>query len=136
MPRYCPAKPALGCGPPLAPASGVAVCVRRTSLLWLLVLAFGCTSPASPTEVSPGGGGGASGITASIVDLTNAERGKVGIPAVRVSSRLMQAAQLHADQMARFQRMEHELSGAQYPRPVDRLAAVSYRWSAYGENIA
>ena len=48
----------------------------------------------------------------------------------------MQAAQLHADQMARAGRLEHVLSGGQYPRPEDRLAAAGYQWSAYAENIA
>ena len=55
---------------------------------------------------------------------------------LRADSRLMQAAQLHADQMARLGRLEHVLSGAQYPRPEDRLAAAGYQWSAYAENIA
>jgi len=109
-------------------------CVRRGALVWLLVLASGCASPASPTEVAAGGG--ANGITGSIVDLTNSERSNAGIGPLRVSAQLMQAAQIQADQMVRLGRMEHELSGAQYPKPADRLAAVGYNWQTYGENIA
>jgi len=123
-------------GPPLALIRPMASHARRSSVGWvLLVLATGCATPASPTEM-PSPGGSASGITGAIVDLTNAQRSSAGLPQFRVSAQLMQAAQLHADQMARLQRMEHELSGAQYPRPADRLAAVAYRWSTYGENIA
>jgi uncharacterized protein YkwD len=104
----------------------------------LLVLASACATPASPTEVAeaPAAGGGASAIANTLVQLTNAERSNAGLAALRASSRLMEAAQLHADQMARLGRLEHVLSGAQYPRPEDRLAAAGYQWSSYAENIA
>ncbi len=32
--------------------------------------------------------------------------------------------------------MDHVLPGVPYPSPPDRLAAVNYTWSAYGENVA
>src|SRR5262245_46316404 len=107
-------------------------------VVWLLVLASACATPASPTEVAepPAAGGGSSAIASTIVQMTNAERSKAGLPTLRASSRLTQAAQLHADQMARLGRLEHVLSGAQYPRPEDRLAAAGYQWSSYAENIA
>ena len=111
-------------------------CVRRTVFVWLLVLGAGCASPASPTEASPAGSTSGGGLASAIVDLTNAERSNASVATLRVSAQLMQAAQLQADQMARLQRMEHEISGAQYPKPADRLAAVGYRWGTYGENIA
>jgi uncharacterized protein YkwD len=105
---------------------------------WLLVAASACATPASPTEVadSSDAGGGASAITSTLVQMTNAERSNAGLPTLRTSSRLMDAAQLHADQMARLGRLEHVLSGAQYPKPEDRLAAAGYQWSSYAENIA
>ena len=110
---------------------------RRVSLVCLLVLAAGCASPASPTEATPDASDASgSGTTGSIVQLTNAERANVGLAPLRVSTQLMQAAQIQADQMARLGRLEHELSGAKYPTPSDRLAAVGYRWQTYGENIA
>jgi len=110
---------------------------RRISLVWLLVLAVGCASPATPTEASPEASDGAGGgMTGSIVQLTNAERSKAGMAPLRASMTLMQAAQIQAEQMARLGRLEHELSGAKYPTPSDRLAAVGYRWQTYGENIA
>lgn len=111
---------------------------RPAPVIWLLVVASACASPASPTEMpeEPVAGGGASGVASTIVQLTNAERSNAGLPALRANSRLNEAAQLHADQMARSGRLAHELSGAPYPRPEDRLAAAGYRWSAYAENIA
>jgi uncharacterized protein YkwD len=48
----------------------------------------------------------------------------------------MQAAQLHAEQMARVGRLDHVLGDAPHPRPEDRLAAVQYRWQAWAENVA
>lgn len=111
---------------------------RRTPIAWLLVLATACASPASPTEAAEElpPGGGASAVATTLVQLTNSERANAGLPELRSSSRLTEAAQLHADQMARLGRLEHVLSGAQYPRPEDRLAAASYQWSSYAENIA
>ena len=106
--------------------------------MWLLVLASACATPASPTEVadSPAAGGGSSDVANTLVQQTNAERSNAGLPSLRVSGRLNEAAQLQADQMVRMGRLEHVLSGAQYPRPEDRLAAVGYQWSSYAENIA
>jgi uncharacterized protein YkwD len=126
-----------GSGVPLAPDDVMALSARRVSLVWLFVLVVGCASPASPTEASPeAGDGSSSGITGSIVQLTNVERSKAGIAPFRMNPLLMQAAQIQAEQMARLGRLEHELSGAKYPTPSDRLAAVRYRWGSYGENIA
>ena len=111
---------------------------RCAPVLWLLVLASACATPASPTEVpeSPAPETASSDRANSIVQQTNAERARAGATSLRSSSRLMQAAQLHAEQMARLGRLEHVLSGAQYPRPEDRLAAAGYQWSSYAENIA
>jgi len=124
-------------GLPLARQGNVVLSTRRFSLVWLLVLVWGCASPASPTEAAPDAADAAGGgITGSIVQLTNAERANAGLSALRVNTKLMQAAQIQADQMAQLGRLEHELSGAKYPTPSDRLAAVGYRWQTYGENIA
>ena len=108
------------------------------TVVWLLVLASACATPASPTEVpeSPAAETAPSNLANSIVQLTNTERANAGAPALRAASRLMEAAQLQADQMARLGRLDHVLSGARYRRPEDRLAAAGYEWSAYAENIA
>jgi uncharacterized protein YkwD len=107
----------------------------RLLLVWLLVLASGCSSPAGPSDVeaaTPASSGAAS----DLASLTNAERRQAGLPALAVSQSLMRAAQLQADQMASVGQMAHSLPGARYPEPQDRLAAVGYRWQAYAENVA
>jgi uncharacterized protein YkwD len=72
----------------------------------------------------------------AIADLTNAERTKAGLAKVAVNSRLNTAAQLQADQLAARQLLQHEVPGAQYPMPEDRLASAGYIWQAFGENLA
>jgi uncharacterized protein YkwD len=77
-----------------------------------------------------------SSVAAEVVDLTNVERTDRGRARLRANPRLMQAAQIHAEQMARAGRMAHVLPDAAYPRTEDRLAAADYRWQTYGENVA
>jgi uncharacterized protein YkwD len=94
------------------------------------------SSPAGPSDTGAAPIAGASEMALAIVDLTNAERARQGLAALAAESRLMRAAQLHADQMVRVGRLDHVLSEATYPRPEDRLAAAGYTWRAYAENIA
>ena len=68
--------------------------------------------------------------------LTNTERNQAGLAPFTASPLLMQAAQIHADQMASLGQMAHQLPGSKYPNPQDRLAAVGYQWQAYAENVA
>jgi uncharacterized protein YkwD len=72
----------------------------------------------------------------AVIELTNNERRSAGVAALRLSAALMTAAQLHANQMAALQRMEHTLSDGPYPTPADRLTAAGYAWRSYAENIA
>jgi len=71
-----------------------------------------------------------------MVALTNVERNQAGLAPFAASPLLMQAAQIHAEQMASLGQMAHQLPGARYPSPQDRLAAVGYVWQAYAENVA
>jgi uncharacterized protein YkwD len=77
-----------------------------------------------------------SNVASDVVSLTNAERARQGRKRLRSSPQLMQAAQIHAEQMARAGRLAHDLPKARYPETKDRLAAVKYRWTAFGENVA
>jgi uncharacterized protein YkwD len=100
-----------------------------------------CSPPASPDDpqnvaLPLPGVAAPSEVTAAVVDLTNVERTRGGLAALASNARLMQAAQLHAEQMAQAGRLDHLLPNAPYPRPEDRLAAASYRWQAYAENVA
>lgn len=75
-------------------------------------------------------------VAAEVVELTNAERGVIGRERLRANARLMRAAQVHAEQMARAGQQAHVLPNAVYPRTEDRLAAAGYNWQSYGENLA
>ena len=110
---------------------------------WVLVaccLAAACTPPAStPAPASapaPAPSAPPSSTAEDIVVRTNAERSKLRLPVLARNAALMQAAQLHANQMAAFNRMAHDLPGAAYPTMDSRIAAVGYRRSYAGENVA
>jgi uncharacterized protein YkwD len=105
------------------------------------LIATACNGPTAPSDVEGVAGTGAaspglSGALAQIVELTNQERARQNLPALRAETRLSRAAQIQADQMVRHNRMDHVMPDAQYPRPEDRLAAAGYAWQAYGENLA
>jgi uncharacterized protein YkwD len=106
-------------------------------LLLLGVLA--CSNPTAPEEGGEPAGESTfptSEIGSAVVARTNEERIRAGLPGLAESARLMQAAQLHAEQMARAGRLDHVLNDAPHPRPEDRLSAVQYRWQAWAENVA
>jgi uncharacterized protein YkwD len=108
-------------------------------LVCLGVLA--CSPPASPDDpqnvaLPLPGAAAPSEVTTAVVDLTNVERTRGGLTTLTANARLMQAAQLHSEQMAQAARLDHVLPNAAYPRPEDRLTAAAYRWQAYAENVA
>jgi uncharacterized protein YkwD len=113
--------------------------ILRTSVLFF---ATACAN--LPIPVPTGGTGtgtgrtttGGSAVAADVVNYTNAARARNGLPALRSNSRLMEAARIHAEQMASYQRSEHTISGAQYPTMQSRLQAVGYDYRSAAENVA
>jgi uncharacterized protein YkwD len=93
----------------------------------------GVLATASPSRASSAA---ASEVVVDVVDLTNVERRRYERAPLRANARLMRAAQLHADQMARARQLAHVLPKAAFPRAEDRIAAAEYRWQTYGENVA
>ena len=77
-----------------------------------------------------------SAVERAIVELTNEERQKAGLSPLAVNAKLVQAAQIHAADMARLNQLEHTLPGALLPTPEDRLRFVGYSYSSWAENIA
>jgi uncharacterized protein YkwD len=71
---------------------------------------------------------------AQLLQLTNAQRRQAGLPALRLSSQLGQAAQAHAQDMARNNIFSH--TGSNGSSMVDRVKATGYSYSAIAENIA
>ncbi|OSP24963.1 hypothetical protein B7767_43010 [Streptomyces sp. 13-12-16] len=91
------------------------------------------TATPKPTASAPGPAG-ASGAVAKVVELVNAERGKVGCSPVKVNTTLTKAAQDHSEDMAASGSMSH--TGSDGSSPGDRITRAGYGWSTYGENVA
>lgn len=89
---------------------------------------------AAPEPTAPASGPAPSEAVAQVVDLVNAERGKVGCSPVKVNSTLTKAAQDHSEDMAATGTMSH--TGSDGSSPADRITRAGYSWSAYGENVA
>jgi uncharacterized protein YkwD len=111
-----------------------------TSALCFAGLSIGCAGLPLPV---PGGGssagtssGSSSDVNAEIVRFTNDARARNGLAALAPDARLMEAARLHAQQMASYQRLEHTISGARYPDMQSRLDAAGYLYANAAENIA
>ncbi|MEO0541322.1 MAG: CAP domain-containing protein, partial [Cyanobacteria bacterium P01_A01_bin.105] len=69
-----------------------------------------------------------------LLNLTNAERAAAGVPPLRLSTQLGQAAQAHAADMARHRTLSHQ--GSNGSSMVDRIEATGYDYRAIGENVA
>ncbi|MCS7047393.1 MAG: CAP domain-containing protein [Gemmataceae bacterium] len=68
-----------------------------------------------------------------LLELTNAERAKHDLPPLKVHPALLAAARDHARNMAKQQRLSHDLDGKS---PIGRLSDVKYDYQRAGENIA
>ena len=72
-------------------------------------------------------------IEKKILELTNLERKKKDLPALKPSPPLFKVAQAHSENMAKQEKMEHELDGK---NPSQRIKEAGYAASWGGENIA
>lgn len=68
-----------------------------------------------------------------LIDLTNAERRKEGLPVLKPNSTLMKVAREHAANMAKQEKMAHNLDGK---TPFQRIKAAGYMYMYAGENVA
>ena len=109
---------------------------QRLGVAMMIGVVSLCSTPAQSGAPSGTPPAVTSRVTADVVDLTNVERVRNGRASLRANARLMHAAQIQADQMARAGQLAHVLANAAYPSAGDRLAAADYRWQAYGENVA
>lgn len=71
---------------------------------------------------------------AQLLQLTNEQRRRAGLQPLRLSSKLGQAAQSHAQDMAQNNIFSH--TGSNGSTMVDRVKKVGYSYSTVGENIA
>lgn len=103
------------------------------------------TTPTSTTATPNGPHGAPPGPTApaalsndlqGMIDRTNGEREKYGVAKLSSSATLNHAAELTATQLMTSGVFAHDIPGAAYPFPTDRLKAAGYNvYSAWGENI-
>lgn len=75
-------------------------------------------------------------VAAEVIRLTNEARARNGRPALATSAKLMEAARIHAMQMAQARRADHTIPGAAYPTMQSRLDAVGYLYMQAAENVA
>jgi uncharacterized protein YkwD len=68
-----------------------------------------------------------------VIDLTNAERKKEKLNPLKPSPILFAAARKHSLNMAKQDKLEHELDGK---TPTDRMVAEGYKFMRTAENIA
>lgn len=115
--------------------------IRVSAVFFCTLLLAACANLQIPVPGSPGGTGtttttSTGSVAADIVAYTNAARARNGLSPLATNSKLMDAARIHAQQMAQFQRADHSITGAQYPTLVTRLQAVGYNYSNAAENVA
>lgn len=71
-----------------------------------------------------------------VLEETNKARAKNNLPALTLNSKLVEAARLHAKNMAAHRKMSHVLMIKDQRTVTDRVRYVHYEWSNVGENIA
>ncbi len=108
--------------------------MRHTCWL-ILLLAVGCRQMHSPRGAAPEPPPAALDTDAvqRVIDATNAERRRAGVPPLTPDPQLTAAADAHARNMARQNRMSHTLDGES---ASDRVKVAGYRYRTVGENIA
>ncbi|MFI0742149.1 CAP domain-containing protein [Streptomyces sp. NPDC021100] len=92
------------------------------------------TTKSAAKAPAPSRGDVGGSLQQQVTAIVNAERAKAGCSPVRLNSLLTQAAQGHSDDMAARNFFDH--TNPDGKGPGDRITAVGYRWSTYGENIA
>lgn len=70
---------------------------------------------------------------AKLIELTNAERKKLKLPALKPDPVLMKLARTHAATMGRLDQIGHELEGKTFSQ---RMEQAKYQASRAGENVA
>jgi uncharacterized protein YkwD len=105
------------------------------------LLIAGCAIPvgAPAASASTPAGASASRYSATegrIFDLINAQRLHQGLPALVYNAQLDRMAKIQAENMARFQKMAHNIPESQLPTLGDRARYAGYRYGRLAENVA
>jgi uncharacterized protein YkwD len=100
------------------------------------VILAACVPPAVATSPPPTTTAPTTSTATDVIARINAERSRNGLTALTMNAKLMEAARIQAVQMAKYQRLDHTISGAPYPDMKSRFVAVGYAYSAVAENVA
>ena len=119
-------------GRPL-PGGRLGTCLRFGSLALAIVLGLGHAQGALPSALPalP-----AHYLEERLLQLTNEERARHGVPAVRASAVLAQAARHHAEEMVRLRYFSHVSPTPGRGDVGDRVAMVGGTMRSVGENLA
>ncbi len=90
-------------------------------------------APSTPAPTTPGSVTG-DPLLDRVLELTNAERARAGLPALRWNAQLTQAAQAHSEDQARRNTLTHY--GPNGESPGDRIDLTGYQWRSWAENAA
>jgi uncharacterized protein YkwD len=102
--------------------------MRNWSALWFALMCFGALAPAGEKNKKFQH----TADETKIFELTNQERKKKDVPALKLNPALSKIARAHSENMARQGKMEHKLDGKDFD---DRVRDGGYRFSAIAENI-
>jgi uncharacterized protein YkwD len=91
-------------------------------------------APTAPTIAAPIRSSPEATGQQNVFIIINAHRAKYGAPALRYGGTLALAAQRHADDMARRNRLTH--IGSDGSNAGQRLTRAGFRWTSWAENIA
>jgi uncharacterized protein YkwD len=90
----------------------------------------------TPTPPPPSNSTQETAAELAIVAAVNQQRAANGLAPLTVNPKLVEAAHIHANDMAQFDVMAHDLPGAALPTLRDRANFVGYNFLSMGENIA
>jgi uncharacterized protein YkwD len=106
-------------------------------------LLVGCVVPMSGSPPASGGSRPSASSPSSfsatesrIFDLINAQRRRQGLQPLAHNPQLDRMAKIQAENMARFQKMAHNIPDASLPTLGDRARYVGYMFSRISENVA
>jgi uncharacterized protein YkwD len=105
------------------------------------VVSLACAAPPWSRRTSPAPSARDARVALSataqqIVEQTNRERVEEHLRPLAIHPLLVAAAQLQAEQMARYGVMAHDIPRAPYPTLKSRLAIVGFDWADAAENVA
>jgi len=104
-----------------------------------LFLVADCTIPmagAAPSTARPPNRSTYGATESRIFDLINAQRQHQGLRPLVYNPQLDRMAKIHAENMARFQKMAHTIPDASLPTLGDRARYVGYVYGRLAENVA